>query len=110
MSTILKALRRLEQERTTSGRPLREQVTGGGGASDGGSGPPRRRWPILAGGVAAGVVAGLGVLFLTMRRDAGEVAAPAAPAPAAAQAGAAPPAAARRKIAPLAPKGARRPP
>ena len=107
MSTILKALRRLEQEKASSGRPLREQVTGGDG---GGGEPPRRRWPILVGGILAGVAAGLGVLFFTTRRDAGAPeASEAAPAEAQAQAKAPPRAAqpGRRPAAPI-PAKARR--
>ena len=55
MSTILKALRRLEEEKSRDGspRPLREQVASGAG--DG----PRRRWtwwlPVLALAVGAGL-------------------------------------------------------
>jgi len=67
MSTILKALRRLEREKAGPGRPLREQVTGPGNASRGDGRPPRR-WPILLGGVGAGVLAGLAVLFLVLSR------------------------------------------
>src|SRR5262249_58151471 len=56
MSTILKALRRVENEKAKSGRPLREQVTGGEGSGAEGS---RRRWPIFVGPIVAGVAAGL---------------------------------------------------
>ena len=85
MSTILKALRRLEKEKTRSDRPLREQVTGLGGAGDPDAGAPRR-WPILVGGVAAGIVAGVAVLLLVLSR--GEAPPPpstAEPAPALAE-------------------------
>ena len=82
MSTILKALRRLEQEKTRKDRPLREQVTGANGAYRGESAPPRR-WPILLGGIGAGVFAGLAVLLLVFSRgDSADEVAPAAAAPA----------------------------
>src|SRR5262245_14793295 len=67
MSTILKALRRLERERAQPDRTLREQVTGPG-SSGRGDGRAPRRWPILLGGVGAGVLAGLAVLFLAFSR------------------------------------------
>ncbi len=67
MSTILKALRRLEQEKARTDRPLREQVTGLAPAD---RSDPRgsRRWPILLGGIGAGVGAGLAVLLLVLSR------------------------------------------
>lgn len=68
MSTILKALRRLEQERTRADRPLREQVTGPVPTGDPSETATPRRWPILASGVAAGVAAGLALLFLVLGR------------------------------------------
>ena len=64
MSTILKALRRLEHEKAKPDRPLREQVVGGDGS--GGDGSSRRRWPILIGAIVAGVAAGLGVAFFSI--------------------------------------------
>ncbi len=86
MSTILKALRRLEQEKVRSERPLREQVTGSGSAErpeDVNS----RRWPVLIGGIGAGVVAGLAVLFFVLARgDSPQEPAAAEPAMAAAAA------------------------
>jgi hypothetical protein len=65
MSTILKALRRLEQEKAGKDRPLREQVTGLGGGSRDDPGASRR-WPILLGGIGAGVTAGAAVLLLAL--------------------------------------------
>ena len=86
MSTILKALRRLEQEKTRTDRPLREQVTGIGGGHGAEAGTARR-WPILLGGISAGVVAGAAVLFLVLSRADSPSPPPAAePAPAAAPA------------------------
>jgi hypothetical protein len=71
LSTILKALRRLERERTqVDGRPLREQVTGLGG-DDRGEESPSRRWPILLLGIGVGVAAGLSVLSLWLGGDEG---------------------------------------
>jgi hypothetical protein len=66
MSTILKALRRLDQQKTPTNRPLREQVTGLGG-DDRDAPRASRRWPILVAGIAAGVVAGVCVLLLVLR-------------------------------------------
>jgi hypothetical protein len=98
MSTILKALRRLELEKSAQeGRPLKDEVTAG---SDGGA---RRGFPLLWTMIAAGALGlGLGssVLWLWPRENAGpavvEAAAqpaippvlPAPPAPAAAVAAA----------------------
>lgn len=63
MSTILKALRRLEQEKTTvsEGRPLREEVASraGGPPAPGGA---ARRWAPAAGALLLGLLAG-GVVF-----------------------------------------------
>lgn len=67
MSTILKALRRLEQEKTRADRPLREQVTGPDREGPDEGNPPRR-WPILLGGIGAGIGAGLAVLYLLVGR------------------------------------------
>ena len=114
MSTILKALRRLEKEKAPGDRPLREQV-----AHHGGDAPAPRRWPILLGGIGAGVVAGLAVLFLVLSRgEAPEQAETAAPAAPAATAPAAPPEAAqpaapvrkgRGLLRPILPPGAQAP-
>ncbi len=110
MSTILKALRRLEQEKARTDRPLREQVTGPGGA-DRGDGRPPRRWPILLGGVGAGVVAGLALLWLVVSRgDSAREAAPEAAAPPAATAAAAPPQAEPRATRRSGPIGPAQPP
>jgi hypothetical protein len=96
LSTILKALRRLEKEKAPGDRPLREQV-----AHAGGDGPALRRWPILLGGIGAGVVAGLAVLFLLLYRGGAPEEAPAAPAAAPAEAAAAAAPAARPPAPPV---------
>jgi hypothetical protein len=81
MSTILKALRRLEQEKTRTDRPLREQVTGLAGLDRDDAGGSRR-WPILLGGIGAGIFAGLAVLLLVLLRGDSPAPPPAAePAP-----------------------------
>jgi hypothetical protein len=98
MSTILKALRRLEHEKAKVDRPLREQVAGADG-DDGGS-ASSRRWPILVGGVLAGVAAGLAVLFAMRHEAAGP--APSGSAPPAAEAAA--PRGGRGQLAPIKPK------
>jgi hypothetical protein len=67
MSTILKALRRLEQEKIPKERPLREQVTRLDDDDRIDPGTPRR-WPILLAGIGAGVAAGLAVLLLVLAR------------------------------------------
>jgi hypothetical protein len=97
MSTILKALRRLEKDKAPPGRPLRDQVTR---EHDAGPAAPRpaRRWPFLAGSVVTGVLAGLAVLLLFFRGG------PPAPEPAPATAAPAPAAAA--PTAPAAPAAA----
>ena len=96
MSTILKALRRLEQEKSRTDRPLREQVTGIGG--DGAEAGTKRRWPILLGGIGAGVVAGVGVLFLALSRGDSSPPPPATePAPAVAESPPQPPRAQPRR-------------
>ena len=54
MSTILKALRRLEHDRSArSGRPLRQEVM-----SEPKSRPRARRWPLLVAAVVFGIAAG----------------------------------------------------
>jgi hypothetical protein len=112
MSTILKALRRLEKDKAPAGRPLRDQVTREHDAAPAERRAPRR-WPILAGSVGAGVLAGLAVLLLFFRGGseppAPEPAPPAAaPAVAPAPAPAAPPAAASPSLDPAALRAKRR--
>jgi hypothetical protein len=64
VSTILKALRRLEQEKEgRADRPLREQIAGATAEAAPAVQAGPRRWIILAGGVAGGVAAGLAILF-----------------------------------------------
>jgi hypothetical protein len=97
LSTILKALRRLEKEKPPKDRPLREQVASSGG-DGGGDEPAPRRWPILVAAIGAGVFAGLAVLFLLVFRGAPREEAPTpAPAQPAATAAAPPPAVPARK-------------
>ena len=99
MSTILKALRRLEQEKaaSTDGRPLREEIAGALPAAE----PrPSRRWGLAALSLVLGLAAG-GSAILWMNRDGGDemptvAAAPSSGTRAAVRAEALPPAAARR--------------
>jgi hypothetical protein len=91
LSTILKALRRLEKEKAPKDRPLREQVATSG--DDGrGDEPAPRRWPILVGAIGAGVFTGLAVLFLLLYRGAPSEEVPGAMPAQPAETAAAPPA------------------
>jgi hypothetical protein len=96
LSTILKALRRLEEEKaaTEEPRPLREQIARAPGAPT----PPRRRgWGAAAVALVLGVGAGGGVIWWLFGGQHAQpevvASAPAAPAPAAQPAPVAPPAA-----------------
>jgi len=82
LSTILKALKRLDEQRRADAAPrtLEEQVLAGGGAGAAREGrEPRRRTPILFAGGTLALLAVAGVSYLWLSREQPPVAAAAAP-------------------------------